>query len=111
VHDAHHEAEASGLHSLERKVRLGFAIAATVLVLIGLLSYFSVVRFRSDTRRVNHTHQVLNSLTELLWDLTVAESSQRKSINKRTMPRCSELRNNSTTLQISLGTIRPNKRT
>jgi PAS domain S-box-containing protein len=77
VRATHHEAEASGLQSLERKVRLGFIGAATVLVLIGLLSYFSVVRFRADARRVEHTDQVLNSLTELLWDLTAAESSQR----------------------------------
>lgn len=68
---------ASGLYSLERKVRFGFAVAAIVLVLIGTFSYVSVVRFRADARQVDHTHQVLNSLTQLLADLTSAESSQR----------------------------------
>ena len=67
----------SGLYSLERKVHLGFGVAALVLVLIGVFSYASVVRFRMDAHQVDHTHQVLNSLTELLSDLTVAESSQR----------------------------------
>jgi CHASE3 domain sensor protein len=72
-----HEAPVSGLDSLERRVRLGFFVAAVVLVLIGVLSYASVVRFRGDARQVDHTHQVLNSLAELRSDLTAVESAQR----------------------------------
>ena len=67
----------SGLDSLERKVRYGFVVAAILLVLIGLLSYYSVVRFRADARQVEHTHQVLNSLKDLLSGLSAAESGQR----------------------------------
>ena len=68
---------ASGLDSLERKVRLGFVVAAVLLLLIGVLSYYSVVRFRADARQVEHTHQVLNSLKDLLSSLSAAESAQR----------------------------------
>jgi len=71
------EVRASGLDSLERKVRLGFFAAAIVLVLIGVLSYLSVVRFGTDTRMVDHTYQVLNSLTELLSEMAAAESGVR----------------------------------
>ncbi len=66
-----------GLHSLERNVRLGFVLAALLLALIGWLSYSSVVRFRADARQVDHTHQVLNSLDQLLSGLIAAESDQR----------------------------------
>ena len=67
----------SALHSLEQKVRLGLAVAAVVLVLIGVLSFISIVRFHRDVRLVDHTHQVQNSLTELMADLAGAESAQR----------------------------------
>ncbi len=66
-----------GLRSLERNVLLGFALAAAVLLLIGVLAFISVVRFSADARQVDHTHQVLNALSKLRNDLTAAESSQR----------------------------------
>jgi PAS domain S-box-containing protein len=53
------------------------AVAAVVLVLIGVLSYISIVRFHRDVRLVDHTHQVQNSLTQLMGDLTAAESAER----------------------------------
>ncbi len=61
---------------LERKVRGGFALAAAVLILVGALTYISVVRFAEDAWPVDHTHQVLNSLSELVSSLTSAESVQ-----------------------------------
>jgi PAS domain S-box-containing protein len=67
----------SVLNSLEQKVRFGLAVAAVVLVLIGAVSYISIVRFRRDVRLVDHTHRVQNSLTELMGDLTEAEAAQR----------------------------------
>jgi CHASE3 domain sensor protein len=72
-----YNAQPSGLRSLERNVLFGFGAAAMVLFLIGLLSYLSVARFRNDARLVDHTHQVLNSLSKLLSNLAAAESSQR----------------------------------
>jgi PAS domain S-box-containing protein len=67
----------SGLYSLERKVLFGFAFAAVVLVVIGVLSYISLVRSRADARWVDHTYQVQNSLSGLVSDLYAAESGQR----------------------------------
>ena len=65
------------LLALERRVFYGFALAAVVLVLLGVVSYSSVVRFRADVGMVGHTRQVLNALSTLLADLAEAESSQR----------------------------------
>ena len=64
------------LFSLERRVLLGFLLAAGMLVLAGALSYFSVLRFRADAQKVDHTLQVLNALSDLLVNLKEAESSQ-----------------------------------
>lgn len=75
--DTNPKVQSSGLYSLERKVLWGFGIAAAVLIVIGAFSYWSVVRFRMDAHQVDHTHQVLNALTELLTDLAAAESSER----------------------------------
>ncbi|HTQ96752.1 MAG TPA: CHASE3 domain-containing protein, partial [Candidatus Acidoferrum sp.] len=69
--------QSNGLLSLERKVLVGFGMASILLVVIGSLSYVSVMRFRSSAAEVDHTNQVLNSLSGLITDLAVAESSQR----------------------------------
>ena len=69
--------DSSNLFSLERKVRSAFAVAAAALILVGVLTYISVLRFREDAALVDHTHQVLNSLSELVSSVTSAESGQR----------------------------------
>ena len=69
--------QSSGLRSLERNVFAGFGVAAIVLVLIAVFSFVNLGRFRTDATAVAHTHQVLNSLSQLLSDLTAAESNQR----------------------------------
>jgi DNA-binding NarL/FixJ family response regulator len=40
--------------------------------LVGILTYISVLRFRADTGLVDHTHQVLNALSELVSSVTGA---------------------------------------
>jgi PAS domain S-box-containing protein len=67
----------TNLFALERKVRFGFALAAAALIAVGILTYISVLRFREDAGLVDHTHQVLNGLSELVSSITVAESGQR----------------------------------
>ncbi|MGB7437115.1 MAG: PAS domain S-box protein [Candidatus Acidiferrum sp.] len=74
------QTSSSGLHSLEQKVRLGFAVAAIVLVLVGVFSYISVLQFRKNAALVDHTHEVQNSLTRFLTDLTAAESAQLRFV-------------------------------
>jgi PAS domain S-box-containing protein len=75
--DGQQEAQSAGLRALERNVFIGFAVAAIVLVVIAVFSLVNLVRFRTDARSVAHTHQVLNSLSELSSGLTEAESSER----------------------------------
>jgi PAS domain S-box-containing protein len=75
--DAQQNVHPSGLRALERSVFMGFAVAAVVLVLIGVLSLVNLLRFRTDAQLVEHTHEVLNSLSELSSNLTEAESSLR----------------------------------
>ncbi len=65
------------LFSFERRVRLGFVLAAIGFAFIGMFSYVSAMRFKESVARINHIHHVLNSLRELLSGLTSAESSQR----------------------------------
>ena len=69
--------DATDLFSLERKVRFGFALAAVALIAVGILTYISVLRFRQDAGLVDHTHQVLNALSELRSSIAAAESGQR----------------------------------
>jgi PAS domain S-box-containing protein len=75
--DTIHKVNNSGLHSLERKVLLGFTLAAVVLVVLGLFSYRSVVQSRAEAQLVSHTHEVLNSLSTMLSDISMAESDLR----------------------------------
>jgi PAS domain S-box-containing protein len=65
------------LFSLERKVRFGFALAAAALILVGALTYVSVLRFREDAGEVDHSHHVLFALADLQASLTSAESNLR----------------------------------
>jgi PAS domain S-box-containing protein len=65
------------LASTERKVRLGFAFALTCLGVVGVVSYFSVVRLNEHAASVEHTHQVLSSLELLLAAVTDSETAER----------------------------------
>jgi hypothetical protein len=58
-------------------VRFGFALAAVALIVVGILTHISVLRFRADAGLIDHTHQVLNALSELVCSVTGAESGQR----------------------------------
>jgi PAS domain S-box-containing protein len=63
--------------ALERKVRLTFAFGAFCLVLIGVVSYRAVGSLRVDAGWVDHTHQVLLHLNEVLSTITEAETGVR----------------------------------
>lgn len=47
--------DSTSLFSLERRVRLGFALAAVALIVVGILTYISVLRFRCR-RRSSRSH-------------------------------------------------------
>ena len=63
--------------SFERKVTLGFAIAALALLLIGGAAWWSATRYKSTFLRVNHTHEVLNELEGVLVDVLSMQTSTR----------------------------------
>jgi PAS domain S-box-containing protein len=75
--DVQQKVQSAGLRALERNVFIGFAVAGIVLVAIAVFSLINLVRFRSDAQLVAHSHQVLNSLSELSSGLIETESNQR----------------------------------
>ena len=50
------------LRSAERKVRAGFTLALAALILVGGMSYFSLVRLHEDRVSVEHSQQVIAAL-------------------------------------------------
>ena len=62
---------------LNRKVQLTFGVAIVILVVAGAVSYHSVVMSSESDRWVRHTHEVLESLQNLVSDVTNIESSAR----------------------------------
>src|ERR1700739_2156609 len=71
-----HPLDAS-LASTQRKIRFGFAFALTCLVIVGIISYLSVVRLNEHTGWVKHTQEVLGSLDSLLAAVTDSETAER----------------------------------
>jgi PAS domain S-box-containing protein len=69
--------QASATFALERNVRIGFAFGLLALVFMGGMSYRSVERLRADAEWVDHTHQVISLLRQLLLSLTEAETIHR----------------------------------
>jgi PAS domain S-box-containing protein len=61
----------------ERKVRLGFAVALTLLGAIGIVSYLSVVKLTDNSRLVAHSQLVMSNIDALVATTFEAESAQR----------------------------------
>jgi methyl-accepting chemotaxis protein len=59
------------------KIGSGFAIVLTIFVIVGAISYRSVVRQTETARAVTHSYSVENELTQLLSSLQDAETGQR----------------------------------
>jgi PAS domain S-box-containing protein len=62
---------------LNRKAQLTFGLAIVILLAAGAVSYYSVAMSGESTRWVRHTHKVLDSLQNLVSDVTNLESSAR----------------------------------
>jgi PAS domain S-box-containing protein len=71
------KSKSSNWLSLERKVRLTFAFGAVCLILVAGISYRAVESLRSNEEWVDHTHQVLILLNQLLSTITDAETGER----------------------------------
>ena len=59
------------------KIGVGFGIVLTIFVIVGAVSYRSVVRQTETASAVTHSYAVENVLTELLASLQDAETGQR----------------------------------
>ncbi|HZZ15521.1 MAG TPA: CHASE3 domain-containing protein, partial [Candidatus Sulfotelmatobacter sp.] len=65
------------LSSTERKVRFGFVLALACLLIVGAISYLSVVRLSEKAAWVDHTYEVLNRLQSLVAAATDSETAER----------------------------------
>jgi CheY-like chemotaxis protein/signal transduction histidine kinase/CHASE3 domain sensor protein len=59
------------------KIATGFAISLGILVLIGLISYYSINELIATSRKEKQTYQVLSQLQTLHLQIIYAESGQR----------------------------------
>lgn len=62
---------------LNRKMRLAFASAMLTLLVVGAISYREMVVSRDSARRVSHTHEVLESIHDLLFAVESIGSNSR----------------------------------
>jgi CHASE3 domain sensor protein len=60
-----------------RRLVFAFGAAVAVLLVVGALSYRGIVVSRESDRWVRHSHEVLESLDELLFAVASIESSSR----------------------------------
>ncbi|MBZ5544918.1 MAG: diguanylate cyclase [Acidobacteriia bacterium] len=65
------------LLALEKKILVGFAVAALVLIAIGGFAYLSVREYGNNSRLISHTLQVLEGLQEVQSSLKDVESAGR----------------------------------
>ena len=59
------------------KIGAGFALSLAILVVVGSVSHRSTVNLVETSDWVEHTHEVLGTITELLSDLKDAETGER----------------------------------
>jgi PAS domain S-box-containing protein len=61
----------------ELMIRAGFGVALALLVVIGLVSFFSVVQLSENSANVAHSQQVMRNIDEIVGAATEAESTHR----------------------------------
>jgi PAS domain S-box-containing protein len=62
---------------LNRKVQLMFGSAIVILLVVGAVSYYSILKSHESDLWVRHTHEVLENLQNLVTDMAKIESSDR----------------------------------
>lgn len=63
--------------TIGRKIAASFAIALSILLIVGSVAYYSTIQFIESSRLVEHTHIVISRVREILSILTEAEGAQR----------------------------------
>lgn len=66
-----------GRWTFGRKIAAGFALAFLLLVVIGVVAYRSINSLANTSKLVTHTHEVLESISEMVSLLKDAETGQR----------------------------------
>src|SRR5580704_7952915 len=62
---------------LVRKMQFGFGSAMAILLVVGVVSYRSLLASRASNRQVGHTHEVLENLERLLYAIQDVETGYR----------------------------------
>jgi PAS domain S-box-containing protein len=62
---------------LKRKVQLAFGLAIVILLVVGAVSYQSIVVSSESDQWVRHTHEVIEALESLVSDMAGLEASDR----------------------------------
>lgn len=60
-----------------RKIAVGFAMSFVLLLVIGLMAYRGIVSLTDTSRRVEHSHTVLDRLNSLVLSINEAEGAAR----------------------------------
>jgi signal transduction histidine kinase/DNA-binding response OmpR family regulator len=63
--------------TIGKKVMAGFGLALTILIIIGLVSYWSMATLLKTANSVTHTHEVLTKLESVISLLKDVETGQR----------------------------------
>jgi methyl-accepting chemotaxis protein WspA len=63
--------------SIGTKIAAGYVLAIMALGIIGLAAYLSVNRFLQTTEQVNHSHEMIEDIRDIVIDLGNVEAGQR----------------------------------
>ncbi len=63
--------------SFRNQVLIGFAVSIILVLVIGILSYSSITKFREDTAWVDHTQKVIKTSSDVLQLMVDAETGMR----------------------------------
>jgi PAS domain S-box-containing protein len=64
----------------ELTIRAGFGVALALLVVIGVVSYVSVLRLSQNSANVTHSHEVMQGIDQMVGATTEAEAAHRAFI-------------------------------
>lgn len=63
--------------NVSKKITMGYIIALSILLIIGVIAYQNIDQLREDTEGVNIDYEKINELSHILLDLTNMETGQR----------------------------------
>ena len=75
LHRTRQDAPAGSLHSLEHKVRAGFAVALAVIAIISALSYFSISQLRENSAVAQRAEMLIDELKSVRTRLRDVETN------------------------------------